>query len=262
MSIQLINAVWKCSKQKKSGALVVLLAVADYANPDGIAWPAVATLARKARMSKRNLQRWLSSLQRDGELEIFRNEGRGGVNIYKICLPVANARTGDAHGTGDAGVMSPVTPVSATNDVSVTQSVSESSMESTPIVPNGDDIDFWIKVSFNCFEQTVHPVRAYVLRALSAAVPTLNKNYADSLIEFYQTELLDSKEPPYSSRRHSPERLILDLPRQLALAVQTCPPAKPPTTHNFTLEDVHRYLTEKYGDCALPRSLAELDTWY
>jgi len=220
MSIQLTSAVWKHSRQQKSGALVVLLAIADYANTDGIAWPAVATLARKARMSKRNVQRWLSTLQRDGELKVLPNEGRRGVNIYRICLPVACAEKGDAHATNGTGVARSVTPASTTNDANVIQNISESSIQSFPLVPKGDDIDFWIKVSFRCFEQPVHPVRAHVLRALSVAIPALNKNRANSLIDFYQIEPLDSKEPPYSSRRHSPERLILDLPRQLALAAQ------------------------------------------
>jgi hypothetical protein len=256
MSIGLINAVWKHSGQKKSGALVVLQAIADYADADGIAWPAVATLARKTRMSKRNLQRWLSALQRDGELQVLRNQGMRGSNIYKICLPAAEADKGDTYGTNDTGAAKHVTPVSSTNDASVIQSTSESSIQSTPIVPKGDDIDFWIRVSFDCFKQPVHPVRAHVLRALSFVVAALNKNQSDSLVEFYQTEFIDSKEPPYSSRRHSPERLILDLPRQLALAVQTCPP---PKKREFTIEDVRDYLTGKYPGCNLPNSLDDLD---
>jgi hypothetical protein len=58
--------------------------------------------------------------------------------------------------------------------------------------------------------------------------------------------------------------LILDLPRQLALAVRECPPPpppEPPPEYSFTLEDVCQYLREKYGDCYLPQSLAELDDW-
>ncbi len=190
ISIKLTSAVWKHSKQK-SGALLVLLALADYANEDGIAWPAVSTLARKARMSSRNVQRWLSTLQRDGELKVLRNQGRRGVNIYQISVPQADLEKGDARSTGDIRG-----------------------------VPKGNDIDFWINVSFRCFEQPVHPVPAHVLRALSFAIPTLDKTLADSLVDFYQSEPLRSKQPPYSSRRHSPERLMLDLPRQLALAAQ------------------------------------------
>jgi helix-turn-helix protein len=258
MSIELTNAVWKRSRQKKSGALVVLLAIADYANADGIAWPAVPTLARKARMSKRNVQRWLSALQRDGELKVLRNEGRRGSNIYKICLPVAEVDKGDTRGTNDNGAAKPVTPMSSTNDASVIQSVNEPSIQSTPVVPKGDDMSFWIKVSFDCFKQPVHPVRLHVLRALSAVVAALNKNHADSLVEFYQAELLDSKKPPYSSRRHSPERLMLDLPRQLALAVETCPP---PKKYDFTIEDVREYLRRTYPECTLPNSFDELNSW-
>lgn len=259
MSIHLTSAVWKHSKQQKSGALLVLLAIADYANQRGIAWPAVTTLARKARMSTRNVQRWLRSLELDGELKVRRNQGRCGANIYEICLPVGNPAKGDNHVTGDTCGVKPVTPVSSTTDVGVTQSVSESSIQGTPVVPTGDDVNFWIKTCFTCFEQPVRAVRPHVLRALRAAIPALNKSNAKSLVEFYQTERLDSKEPPYSSRRHSPERLMLDLPRQLALAIQTCPPAALSKKHDFTLEDLRAYLAEKYPGCDLPNSVEDFE---
>ena len=258
MSIQLTSAVWKQSRQKKSGALLVLLAIADYANERGMAWPAVSTLARKVRMSTRNVQRWLRCLERDGELKVFRNQGRCGVNNYQIYLPVGNPAKGDDHVAGEACGAKPVTQVSSTTDAGVIQSVSESSIQKTPVVPTGD-VDFWIKTCFKCFEQPVRAVRPHVLRALCAAIPALNKSNAESLVEFYQTGRLDSKEPPYSSRRHSPERLMLDLPRQLALAVQTCPPPEPPKKPTFTVEDVRAYLTETYPGCILPRSLDDLD---
>jgi Helix-turn-helix domain len=263
VSIQLTNAVWKYSKQQKSGALVVLLAIADYANADGIAWPAVPTLARRTRMSTRNVRRWLSALQRDGELKVFRNKGRHGSNVYKICLPLAGAEKGDAHGTTDTRIAKAVTRVSSTDDAPVIQSITESSVQPSPLVPNGEDIDFWIRVCFDCFQLPVHAIRPHVLRALSLSVADLNKKNSDSLVEFYQTESIDSKEPPYSSRRHSPERLMLDLSRQLSLAVQACPPPKPPKKHDFTIEDVWDYLTKTYPGCNVPRSLEELDApWW
>jgi hypothetical protein len=259
MSIPLTSAVWKRSKQKKSGALLVLLAIADYANERGIAWPAVSTLARKARMSTRNVQRWLRCLERDGELRVRRNQGRCGANIYEIYLPVGNPAEGDTHVTGDTCGAKLVTQLSSTTDAGVIQSVSESSIQKTPVVPTGDDVDFWIKTCFRCFEQPVRALRSHVLRALCAAIPALNKSNAESLVEFYQTGRLDSKEPPYSSRRHSPERLILDLPRQLALAVQICPPTEAPKKPAFTIEEVRAYLSETYPGCNLPHSLDDLD---
>src|SRR5438105_2921396 len=131
MSIEATSAVWKWSRQKKSGALVVLLAIADYINTEGNAWPAVSTLAHKVRMSKRNVQRWLRALVNSGELEIHKNQGRRGSNIYRIRLSSNESNSCDAHVTGDAGVAKVVSSTSPTSDVSVTQSVSEPKKEST-----------------------------------------------------------------------------------------------------------------------------------
>lgn len=264
MSIEATKAVWEWSRQKISGALLVLLAVADYINKEGIAWPSVSTLARKVRMSKRNVQRWLHELEKAGELEIHKNQGRRGSNIYRIRLSNNGANGCDAHVTGDAGVAKPVSFASSTGDVSVTQSVSEPKKESTPIVPTGDDIEFWVKLCFECFEQPYRSLHGRVLYKLTRDVRTLDKRHADSLRKFYKSEDLTSREPPYNSRRHSPERLILDLPRQLALAVQKFPPPKVPQApkeHDFTVEDVCAYLREEYVDCRLPRSLAEFNDW-
>ena len=107
--------------------------------------------------------------------------------------------------------------------------------------------------------EAVRPIRSHVSRALCAAIPTLDKSDAGSLIEFYQTEPGDSTRPPYNSRRHSPERLIIDLPQQLALAVEVCPPPEPPRKHDYTLQEVHDYLTATYQRCYLPTSVEELD---
>jgi hypothetical protein len=256
MSISLTNAVWKHSKQK-SGALIVLLAIADYANDEGNAWPSVSTLARKVRMSKRNVQRWLSTLQRDGELRVLRNQGRCSVNIYKICLPPGKAEKGDARATNDTGDAKPVTSISSTNEADVTQSVNETSKERTPIVPKGDDTDFWIKVSFDCFRQTCRPLPRQILRKLARALPALDRKNAGSLLEFYRFEELDSKKVPFNSRKHSPERLLLHLPEQLALAVQTCPPPPPAKKEPPQWRE---FFWWKYDPTVgLPKSFWELD---
>jgi biotin operon repressor len=114
MSIELTRAVWKHSRQK-SGALLVLLALADYTNNNGIAWPAVSTLARKVRMSKRNVQRCVRALQQAGELEVRRNQGRNGSNVYRICVPTVEPDKRDANVTHDAGVAKALSPPSSTS---------------------------------------------------------------------------------------------------------------------------------------------------
>ena len=265
MSIEAISAVWKHSRQK-SGGLLVLLALADYTNAEGVAWPAISTLARKVRMSKRNVQRWVRVLEKAGEVEVRPNQGRKGSNIYRICLPAIQLGTPDAHAIRDAGVAKGASSTSPTSDAIVAQSVSKPLIESTPVVPTGDETEFWINLCFDCFEQTRHPLPLYVLRQLARTIRFLDRKNADSLRKFYRYEELNSKAPPYNSRRHSPERLMLDLPRQLALAVQTCPPSwarvhgqqlnvqgkkEPPLWREF--------FKWKYDDPTLPESFYELD---
>jgi len=262
MSIEVTSAVWKQSRQK-SGTLLVLLALADYTNREGFAWPAVSTLARKVRMSKRNVQRCVRALEQAREIEVRRNQGRRGSNIYRIRLSNNESNNSDAHVMDDSSVAKEMSSASPTGDVSVAQSVSEPKNEPTPIVPKGDNETFWIQVCFDCFRHAIRPIRPHIRRAIILALPRLKKEYASSLLTFYRSEPLDSKKPLYNSRRHSPERLALDLPRQLAFAVEEFPPPKPappPKEYPFTLQDVWQYLRETYGDCRLPRSLAELDT--
>jgi Helix-turn-helix domain len=198
MSIEVTNAVWKHSRQK-SGTLLVLLALADYTNSEGIAWPAVSTLAGKARMSERNVQRCVSALQKAGELEVRQNQGRKGSNIYRIRL-LPDVNTPDATDIRDASVAKGVSPTSLTSDAVVTQSVSEPLIESTPIVPKGDEIEFWIQVCFDCFKLTRHPLPVHVLHRLARDIRFLDRKNADSLRRFHKCEPLTSK-----SHRTTPE---------------------------------------------------------
>src|SRR5262245_55973925 len=112
MSIEVTSAVWKWSRQK-SGPLLVMLAIADYTNNECIAWPAVSTLARKVRMSKRNTQRCVRALQETGELEVRRNKGRRGSNIYRICLTRIESNNAAAAAIGDTSVAKEVTSTSS-----------------------------------------------------------------------------------------------------------------------------------------------------
>lgn len=75
--------VWADSKHSGSH-LLMLLAIADFADDDGNAYPAVNTLAEKCRMKPRNAQVILSTLRQSGELEVRENEGPRGTNLYRI----------------------------------------------------------------------------------------------------------------------------------------------------------------------------------
>ena len=85
MSVQTMAAVWKGS-QHGGSALLMMLAIADFSDDKGIAFPSVATLAEKTRMKVRNANYLLTELQRSGELVIKIGAGRHGTNLYRIAL--------------------------------------------------------------------------------------------------------------------------------------------------------------------------------
>ena len=62
------------------------LAIADFSNDHGIAFPAISTLAKKARLSPRQVKRAIDHLNRLGELAVYKKKGPSGVNIYRILL--------------------------------------------------------------------------------------------------------------------------------------------------------------------------------
>lgn len=116
MSIKVMSAVWQHSKAK-SGDLLVQLAIADFSNDEGFAFPSIPTLGRKARLSTRQVKRALDRLQRFGELIIYKNKGPNGVNRYRILLgdklsPEHTVKVTSVTGGGDILGKKVVTPMS------------------------------------------------------------------------------------------------------------------------------------------------------
>jgi hypothetical protein len=85
MSIAVMSYVWEHSTRKGT-ELLLLLAIADYANERGIAFPSVATLARRIRMTDRNVQRALRKLRESGELRINMSAGPKGAHLYQVVI--------------------------------------------------------------------------------------------------------------------------------------------------------------------------------
>jgi hypothetical protein len=83
MSIEWMTHVWNNSKQKGS-RLLMLLAIADYANDEGSAYPGLESLARKTRQTKRNAIRIIEKIVEDEELEIDTKASHLGTNLYQI----------------------------------------------------------------------------------------------------------------------------------------------------------------------------------
>lgn len=92
MSVRTMARVWELSRHKGND-LLMLLAIADFADDDGKAYPSVNTLAEKCRMLGRGANKVLATLRASGELEIRQNEGPKGTNLYRIVLasePLSN----------------------------------------------------------------------------------------------------------------------------------------------------------------------------
>lgn len=78
-----MSKVWEQSVHAGT-ELLMLLAVADFSDDDGQAYPSVATLARKCRMKPRNCRYILKALEQSGELSILADKGIKGTNLYRI----------------------------------------------------------------------------------------------------------------------------------------------------------------------------------
>lgn len=88
MSVKATTAVWEQS-QGSGSKLLVLLALADHADDQGVCFPYIASLASKARCDEKTVRRVLRELQTEHEIDIWEwYEKRGGRkrNCYRIVV--------------------------------------------------------------------------------------------------------------------------------------------------------------------------------
>ncbi len=82
MSIQVMAEVWKYSKNGGS-ALLVELAIADHVNGAGLCWPSIKHLAKKTKLSTRQVIRVIKKLEQSGELMVIKDRH---YNQYRLRL--------------------------------------------------------------------------------------------------------------------------------------------------------------------------------
>ena len=85
MSIKVMTSVWEQSKQE-NGRLLLLLALADHANDDGVCWPSILRLAQRIRRKERQTKRLVAELMESGELFRVQGVGRGNTNLYLVTV--------------------------------------------------------------------------------------------------------------------------------------------------------------------------------
>jgi len=98
-----MTEVWEHSAAKGSD-LLLLLAIADHAHDNGTnAYPSIDSLAKKTRLSRRQVQYNIRNLVSLGELEVQDKQGPHGVNMYRITF---NWGAQSLHGATDSMVQS------------------------------------------------------------------------------------------------------------------------------------------------------------
>lgn len=83
MSVRILSETWQHS-QASGSSFLVLLAISDFANDQGTAYPSIPTLAKKSRLSERATQYAVRELVQIGELSISRNSGPHRSNVFRV----------------------------------------------------------------------------------------------------------------------------------------------------------------------------------
>lgn len=99
MSIKLMTLVWD-SDHLKGSELLALLALSDFANDDGYCWPSANRLGKKIRLSERQAQRVLNSLEAQGFIETVNQGGIGArdSNTYRVIIAKLTEKKYDISG--------------------------------------------------------------------------------------------------------------------------------------------------------------------
>jgi len=88
MSVEMMSQCWRLDLPQNKK--LVLLAIADHANDEGIAWPSQGRIAWKTGYSRRNIKRILDELVDDGYLKVLRiGRGRGTSSVHQLTLDEA-----------------------------------------------------------------------------------------------------------------------------------------------------------------------------
>jgi hypothetical protein len=84
MSVKVMQLIWERAPYVEHGLILVLLALADWANDEGFCWPSMDLLAEKSRQSRRNISYVLKRLEDDEVIDLQRGNGRGHATHYRI----------------------------------------------------------------------------------------------------------------------------------------------------------------------------------
>jgi hypothetical protein len=136
MSVRVMSAIWEIPMYPTDK--LVLLALADCANDQGLCWPSISTVARKSGVSERSVQRSIRAAEKSGLLKRDEVPGKG----CKYTLNPRHSATPDT--------VSPATDKADTPDtVSPKPSGTTKSKKDKPSLSRATTVplDFWPAMS-------------------------------------------------------------------------------------------------------------------
>jgi hypothetical protein len=78
-----MSAVWEKAPYRE-GTLLALLALADWANDEGVCWPKIAQVAHKARLSHSGAEYCMRKLTKEGAISVIKDNHRHNGKVYKL----------------------------------------------------------------------------------------------------------------------------------------------------------------------------------
>lgn len=85
MSVFVMSWVWRYGPKDATDRLV-LLAIADHSDDDGVAYPSMAGIAQKACLTERGARGVVRRLETSGWLRTKVGGGRGGKSVYRVLM--------------------------------------------------------------------------------------------------------------------------------------------------------------------------------
>lgn len=241
MSVKVSSQVWEHSRHS-GGDLLVMLALAEYANDYGECWPSTSAVAERCRLTPRHVKRVIDRLCDSGELRLIHRGGKGPKDTTRYRIEITDkgdtdatlnhVEKGDAHVThksakGDICDMLRVTPTSVKGDAHVTRTVRTSTEPSLV-----GDSDFSLELGDDEAGENLLWEIVKILRPQCAANRPKNEQQAFAQLnpkphreqvalvaKFYALPKSESYGPTWH-RKQAPLQLIRDWPNQVELADQ------------------------------------------
>lgn len=129
MSIFIMSQVWKLADLDGS-SLLLMLAIADMANDDGLCWPGIKHLANKVRLKERQTINLINELEEKGYLTRKRRQSTS--NVYQIEMGAISRMCNVVHPTYAEDCTPDMQPIAVKSSVNPNNEKEEEKKESAP----------------------------------------------------------------------------------------------------------------------------------